>query len=869
MNAYASRFARLASPVVGLAALLLQGGAARPGPVYAQAGGSARDTVVSAGSQYEAGGLHRILFGRHYRDLWTARLAVGILDMQSFGGGLTPTTAGGGFQTKSLRFRGNDGFQYGFRSVDKDPSILPPELEGTFVEQLVRDQTSSAHPAGPALAAPLMAAAGILHTNPRLVVLPDVADLGEFRERFAGTLGFIEERAITEHAVPFAGAAEIIDGDEIFERVQQSSRDRVDARALLAARLVDLLIGDWDRHRGQWGWARFGDEPVTRWVPIPEDRDQAFVRYDGLILSLGRITTPQIVNFGNAYPSIFGLTWNGRELDRRFLMELEKPVWDSVATSLQTRISDSVIDAAVSAMPTEYRVIDGSRMAHALKRRRDDLKQTADRFYRLLAREVAVHATDEGEVATVDRGSDGSVDLTLARRTATSDAAPYFRRRFDSRETSEIRVYLHGGDDSVVVRGDADAMTLRFIGGDGSDLVINSSRGGGVRLYTADGDRAGGATPVKVDRREFVLPPKRTPTELPPRDWGQMWRAVTWASLSPDVGFFIGGGAYRVRYGFRHLPFASRVLMRAGYSTGGQTGRFSLAAQFHRANSRLRVELDARASGIEILRFHGFGNEVQLLGPNDNEFYRVNHTQYSLDNTLVMSLGSRAELSVGPTLKYSSTADRSGRFLATIPDLYGSGNFGQLGLRAHLEVDTRDIPAAATRGVHLTAGSSLYPALWDVVSTFGEVHAEAATYLSATRAPLRPTLALRAGAKKVWGTLPFQEAAYIGDAATVRLGRQNRYAGDASVYGNAELRLRLSRIFLLLPGHIGVFGLGDIGRVFLERESSDRWHNAVGGGVWLSFLDPASTLSVAVARSEVGTEIDQRTGVYIQAGFAF
>jgi hypothetical protein len=700
-------------------------------------------------------------------------------------------------------------------------------------------------------------------------VLPDVAALGEFRERFAGTLGFIEERAITEHARPFAGAAEIIDGDEIFERVQRGPRDRVDTRAFLAARLFDLLIGDWDRHRGQWGWARFGDEPVTRWVPIPEDRDQAFVRYDGLILALGRITTPQIVNFGDGYPNIFGLTWNGRELDRRFLMELEWPVWDSVATALQARLTDSVIDAAVSAMPAEYRAVDGSRMAHALKRRRDNLRAAADRFYRLLAREVAVHATDEGEIATVDRRSDGSVDFALARRSNARDAGPYFRRRFNSRETSEIRVYLHGGDDRVVVRGDGRGLTLRFIGGDGSDEVIDSSRAGGVRFYTADGDRAGGPAPVKVDRREFVLPPKRTPTELPPRDWGQLWRAVTWANFGPDVGFFIGGGAYRVRYGFRHLPYASKVRLRAGYSTGGRTGRFGLSAQLHRANSRLRADVEARVSGIDILRFHGFGNEIQLLGPNDDEFYRVHHTQYSLDPTLVLPLGPRAELAVGPTLKYSSTADQPGRVLATIPDLYGSGNFGQVGLTTHLEIDTRDVAAAATRGVHLRAGGSLYPAVWDVVSTFGEVHGEASTYLSATRVPLRPTLALRAGAKKVWGTLPFQEAAFIGDASTVRLGRQNRYAGDASVYGNAELRLQISRVFLLLPGHFGVFGLGDIGRVFLEGESSDRWHNAVGGGVWLSFLSPASTLSVAVARSEVATEVEQRTGVYIQAGFAF
>ena len=66
-----------------------------------------------------------------------------------------------------------------------------------------------------------------------------------------------------------------------------------------------------------------------------------------------------------------------------------------------------------------------------------------------------------------------------------------------------------------------------------------------------------------------------------------------------------------------------------------------------------------------------------------------------------------------------------------------------------------------------------------------------------------------------------------------------------------------------------MFALGDIGRVYLDGEVSDRWHNAVGGGVWVSFLGPANTLSVALARSEVGTSIEQRTSLYIKGGFAF
>ncbi len=53
----------------------------------------------------------------------------------------------------------------------------------------------------------------------------------------------------------------------------------------------------------------------------------------------------------------------------------------------------------------------------------------------------------------------------------------------------------------------------------------------------------------------------------------------------------------------------------------------------------------------------------------------------------------------------------------------------------------------------------------------------------------------------------------------------------------------------LVP-RFGVFGLADVGRVFLEGESSDRWHTAFGGGLWIAIADPRHLASVAIATSE-------------------
>ena len=131
------------------------------------------------------------------------------------------------------------------------------------------------------------------------------------------------------------------------------------------------------------------------------------------------------------------------------------------------------------------------------------------------------------------------------------------------------------------------------------------------------------------------------------------------------------------------------------------------------------------------------------------------------------------------------------------------------------------------------------------------------------KAPLEPTLFVRLGGKKLWGPYPYFDAAFIGGNGTVRLGRENRYAGDASTYATAELRLVLGRVFLGVPGDVGVFGLADAGRVYLEGEDSRMWHGAAGGGVWVSVLDRTNMMSLAIAKSE------ERTALYFQAGFGF
>ena len=229
---------------------------------------------VIPGPEYQAGWWHRVFFGSQWRDLWGTPITVPVLDMQTYAGGLTPIKRGGGFQTKSLHFKGNNGKFYKFRSINKDPEkVLPKYFRDTFVADIVQDMISTSHPLSAIIAAPLLNAVDVLNSQPSVVELPRDQKLGEYQQDFEGVFGTLAEnpKDETEPSLIFAGADKIVKEYKIFEELEEDNDDQVDALEYLKARLMDIFLGDWDRHIGQWKWARFKKNGKKIWVPIPRD----------------------------------------------------------------------------------------------------------------------------------------------------------------------------------------------------------------------------------------------------------------------------------------------------------------------------------------------------------------------------------------------------------------------------------------------------------------------------------------------------------------------------------------------------------------------------------------------------------------------
>ena len=810
--------------------------------------------VVIPGPEYAAGGFQRFLLGANYRDLWTTPIRVQVLNLRSFGGGLKVEKLGGGLQTKSLRFAAKDGNEYVFRTVDKAPHVRPP-LDGALAEKIFGDQISAMHPAAALVVAPLLDAAHVLHSSPTLMVMPDDSLLGKFRKEFAGTLGLVEMYQGKPHkGVGFKGAVEIINSDSLLTLLNSSATEQVDARAMLVARLMDMFVNDIDRHPGQWKWARMEKSKTALWLPIPRDRDQALVSYHGLFPSLGRSANPNLVVFDGSV-SVAGLTYNSLEMDRRLLGGLEKPAWDSVAQELVRVITDSVIDAAVTALPAEYRGT-APQLAATLKIRRNIFPDIANRFYKALAMVADVHATDDVDHLTVTRVDDRFVDVRLASNTGV----PFFQRRFDATETHDIHVYLHGGDDSAIVRGDVrKSIPVRIIGGSGTNSLVDSSRVGGHSNPTnlndvGKGREANYGPDTLFDRRPLIH--KNGELVAPSPDRGSRLSPVLGLSFPRDLGVVPRIGLNRISYGFGRNPYASMMGATAEYSTA--TGGFRFAGHIDQRfeETPFHITAIARMSQLEVTTFHGLGNDTP---DSANSYFDVRQRQYMVRPAVAFSFGSGSDLTFGPVLQYTVTESAPNRLLSTLQP-YGVGTFAQAGMQIGLYHVAGGPPKSARNHFVLELTGAYYPAVFDVKTAFSEITARAGTVFTLPL-PLQPIVLVRAGGRKLYGDFPFFESAFIGGNSTLRSMGLERFAGDASLYATTELRIPLARFSLMVPLEAGLVGVAEAGRVYVGGASPGGWHAVQGGGIFVGRRDDTPSFMITMTNDPGHTSPRFRTGL--------
>lgn len=833
-----------------------------------------RGTVqVVAGPQYDRDNFGRFFLGDHYRDIWTLPITAPVIDLEKTAGGLTPIQKGGGLQTLSLRLLGGDGDQYVLRSVDKDPTPSIPEyLRETIAHDVVRDQIAAMHPYS-ALVLPKMAdAAGIYHTSPTLVYIPDDPRLGIYRSTFAGMLATFEARPDEDQSdeARFGFAKNVIGTPKLFEEIVEDNDERVDQRAFVRARLFDMMIGDWDRHADQWRWAEFDVTPGKIYRPIPRDRDFAFFRFDGLLPKVirrsGDLKFRRFTNFESLYSDILGLNYNGASLDRRFTSGLSRSDWMEIADSLQAALTDDVIDEAVRDFPPEVYAHHGEWIASLLKQRRDLLKEAVDAYYPVLVENVDIVGSDKHERFEVTRLSNDSTLVVMYKTSKEGEIdRELIRRIIYTDETDEVRLYGLGGNDHFRITGNVGrGIRVRAIGGTGEDTFVDSSSVAGLTKHTIFHDS------VEGNHWFTSSETRRIRSDDPANNAYEMYRfelderrPLVHVSRNADDGVLLGGGFKFVRSGFRKTPYAAQhrlfgtaATLRPAFNLHYR-GRF--IEEFGRWNAIVEADL---FSDRRYRNFYGFGNETDL---DARDQFQIRMQRFSAEPSFERPLLPFTTVRIGPRYELTRISRPDDGIQPLIPDeTFADHHF--VGVRAELQVDGTDTLAATENGVRWLNSISANIDARSASDVFLRLSSEISYFYTFYR-PTRVTLGFRAGGATNIGDFEFFQANTLGGQENLRGFRKTRFAGHTAVFGNLDVRVQLFHYNVyLMRGIGGIIGFYDTGRVWAGIDrfnlSPLKLHHGYGGGIWLA---PFNRIAVT-ATVEVSNE---NTLLDLSIGFQF
>ncbi|RZK37270.1 MAG: hypothetical protein EOO57_05795, partial [Hymenobacter sp.] len=701
-----------------------------------------------------------------------------------------------------------------------------------------------------------------------VVYVPDDPALGEFRKDFADQVFLFEEREPLD--------ADKTDNTEKTQRRLQDDNDNyVDQATVLRARLLDILLGDYDRHEDQWRWQRVEEAKGTRYEPVPRDRDHVFYRPTGLFpkaLSL-HIFMANVQGYNDHIRSINRWNAKAKTFDRYFLNALSEDDWKAQAAYVQSHLTDGLITQSVRRLPPNIYRLSGPTLVHNIIARRNILLRQALHYYRSLARVVEVSTSDKRERVALIHQAGGQLLVTINKLKKDGNVgAVLYQRTFDPADTREVRLYGLGGDDQFAVSGAARSpIRVRLIGGDGDDtftVATEVPQRRKLRLY----DRSDEPNHLPATSAAHLRTAPDTLVNQFNKNSFQynFLQPLFLAGYNKDYGLQLIGNFIYQQQGFRKTPYSSRQSLLVNYGLTNGSLLLSYGGIFKQAVRHNDLLVNVTSLGPNYTsHFFGVGNESAFdRDPHDAiRYYRNDYNLVTADVRLSRTY-SKWQASAGLLGQYynSGRDKNTDRLLSA----YADQNPGQdvfraqtyAGLVASATFDTRDKALVARRGILWTTSLSALHRLEADQHTF----AQALTEFSFHFTPGRDSslvIANRTGGGTTLGDAAYFQQFKLGGTNNLRGFYYWRFTGKQIVYNNLEVRLKLlSFSSYLVPGTLGLVLFNDVGRVWTPGEASQQWHTGYGGGVY--FL-PAQ---LALLQAVVGFS---KEGVYpyISAGFRF
>ncbi len=692
-------------------------------------------------------------------------------------------------------------------------------------------------------------AVDLYHTNPVLYYVPKQNSLGSFNDKFGDELYMIEEHVGDSQVnlKSYGFTAKILNTDDLLKKLRKNEKYVVDDVTYLRARLFDMVIGDWDRHVDQWRWAEFEDSNSDKilYKPIPRDRDQVFsIMGEGAFMKIATRIVPGLKSmegFSDEIRNVKGFNSAPYSLDMILINQTEKKEWQVQADFIQKNLTADVIDNALEMMPKEVQDKTLIEIKRVLLARIKNLSKTANDYYMVMSKFTVITGTDKDDWFDIERLPNGITKVSGYRIINGEKGSVFHQRTYNKTQTKEIWIYGLDDDDVFKVYGDGnDLIKIRIIGGQNNDSY-NVQNGNRIKLY----DYKSKKNQFSTNMGDVKL---TDDYETNVYDYTKLKSSIN--QFIPSIGFNPDDGMKfsvvntLITSNFERNPFTAKHSFTGLYYFATNGFELTYYGQFANVIGTWNLGLDAGFTSPNYsINFFDFGNETDNLNYTDEDNFDVNYNRVKLSSisfkpSLIKNGRYGTKFKLGASYESIEVEETNDRFIDEFYNQTGIGNKNQfLGVDVEIGFENKDNKAFPTMGMQ-TSLQVGYKASLDKSNGFGYlIPSIGFNYKLVPSGQLVLATNLK-GNIIIGDDFQFYQASSLGANNGLRGYRNQRFTGKSSFYQSTDLRLNLIKVkTALLPLQIGIYGGVDYGRVWLDGEDSDNWHNSYGGGMFTNASD--------------------------------
>ena len=421
---------------------------------------------------------------------------------------------------------------------------------------------------------------------------------------------------------------------------------------------------------------------------------------------------------------------------------------------------------------------------------------------------------------------------------------PVYHRIFKRAETNEIRLYGISGNDEYVVTGKVNkGIKVRLIGGPEKDSYRDESLVSGSSHKTKIYDNPGNDILGKTKETEIY-----TSTDTAINHYEYKYFNAAYRKLKPLISY---NNADRIHVGiaynstknkWRKYPFANTQHFDVKYSISQQAFSSTYSNVFTQLIGKWNLRTFVNFDEVRWTNFFGLGNETKLT-ETDRDFNRVRSLEFIAKLNADRVIRNTHRITTGIGYQTYKIINDTGRFLKQAGIISPAAAKHETFAIAEAEYVFQKLNDSVlpVRGISLLLYGNYADNINRSKNSVGKYGAEANFYIPLGK---KFSVMVRGGGSSLSGEPDFYQYNRIGGTQTLRGYRRERFYGESVVFNQNELRFITNMRSFLYNGKIGLFGLYDAGRVWLDGEKSDTWHTAYGGGIILS---PFNRMSVAVS----------------------